>query len=137
MREYPGKINIANERGSYHGSAVMVIDPAALGRWAEENPGMLVVDMKPMHDGRVLIAYTNAMDPGELEEFQSFQRDWEQFKSEKAAKIAEAEAKGKEAEAAAKAKSEADKKKERDRELELIKRGERCLKHHTHLDKKK
>lgn len=142
MRDWPGAINYANQRGHFHGTAAGVFISAEgniadqMNKFFKEHPGLLVVDIIPLNGAEVLVLFTNVLDAQELQEFNEVSAEVEELRRKRREARQAAEAKALEAGQAAAKQAEADKAKNRERELELIKQGERCRKHHAHLDKK-
>lgn len=101
-RYWPGRINYASERG-YHAGCVMryFVGADDLNKFCEENPKVLVVDIKPSFTSGLYIVYTNVLDPETQKEFEHFtmevegkMSDWRksQRKSKESAYYEKAEA---------------------------------------------
>lgn len=73
--QYPGHINIANERGFFHGcTCVRFANDLAMNKFFSDKKNVLVVDVKPDGHGGVYAFYTKQLDGEEEEEFAHFQR---------------------------------------------------------------
>lgn len=95
--QWPGKINIANERGYFTGcKAVSFGDVQEMNEFFEATPKVLVVEVLTTATGGLRAFYTKQLDAEEEEEFEHFQREtaqimgkWRQQRAEQKRKDAE------------------------------------------------
>lgn len=74
--QYPGHINIANERGFFHGcTCVRFANEMAMNAYFADRKNVLVVDIKPDANGGVYVFYTKQLDGEEEQEFEHFSRE--------------------------------------------------------------
>lgn len=79
---YPGKLNVASERGvhgHFSGCAIKLFPMSEytekrVSEWAEENPGNLVVDIK-LGASYLAVFYTRAITDEEIAEFNEINRE--------------------------------------------------------------
>lgn len=126
---WPGNMKFANERGHFSGCAVKTFRGDAntapdeeLNKWANANPGLLVVELNTNNDDTITVIYTKTMSPEEIEEYDDLARSW--------AELSEKRKAAKEEAAAAQEKAQRDAEKEVRRLVEV---GKTCEHHHASL----